>query len=68
MRIVDVEVLDVRRERLDLITASEVRAEGFPDMTPGEFVAFFCRAHTRCTPQTVVTRIQWRYLHAPIYE
>ncbi|MGN2640598.1 hypothetical protein ACTD5D_31400 [Nocardia takedensis] len=56
----------VRRERLDLITSDEVRAEGFPDSTPAEFVAFFCRTHTGCTPESVVTRIQWRYLDNPI--
>ena len=68
VRIVDVEVADVRRERLDLITADDVHAEGFPDMTPEEFVAFFCRTHTGCTPESVVSRIQWRYLDTPIYE
>ncbi|WP_245567478.1 hypothetical protein [Nocardia vinacea] len=62
VRIVDVVVEDVRRERLALITAEDVRAEGFPDWTPNEFVAFFCRSHRGCTPETTVTRIQWRYL------
>lgn len=62
VRIVDVEVLDVRRERLDLITADDVHLEGFPDMSPAEFVEFFCRTHTGCTPESPVTRIQWRYL------
>lgn len=61
VRICDVEVVDVRRERLDAITAADVAAEGFPDLTPAEFVAFFCR-HMRCTPDTLVTRICWRYL------
>ncbi|MEU2089747.1 hypothetical protein [Nocardia beijingensis] len=62
VRIVDVVVEDVRRERLALITADDVRAEGFPDWTPDEFIAFFCRSHRGCTPETTVTRIQWRYL------
>ncbi|MFI9638227.1 hypothetical protein ACIHAX_36630 [Nocardia sp. NPDC051929] len=62
VRIVDVVVEDVRRERLALITAEDVRAEGFPDWTPDEFIAFFCRSHQGCTPETTVTRIQWRYL------
>ncbi|MBF6329794.1 hypothetical protein IU452_14815 [Nocardia transvalensis] len=26
------------------------------------FVAFFCRAHRDCRPETEVTRIEWRYL------
>ncbi|MGN2634595.1 hypothetical protein ACTD5D_30940 [Nocardia takedensis] len=62
VRIVDVEVTNVRRERLDLITTDDVHAEGFPDMSSPDFVDFFCRTHTGCTPQTVITRIQWRYL------
>lgn len=62
VRIVDVEVLDVRRERLDLITPNEVAAEGFPNMTPAEFVEFFCTSHPGCTPESTITRIQWRYL------
>ncbi|WP_236567477.1 hypothetical protein [Nocardia sp. CY41] len=62
VRIVDVEVVDVRRERLDLITPQEVAAEGFPDMTPAQFVAFFCGSHAGCTPGSTITRIQWRYL------
>jgi hypothetical protein len=61
-RIVDVEIVDVRRERLDAITADDVVLEGFPSWTPAEFVAFFCRTHKGCTPDSEVTRVQWRYL------
>lgn len=63
-RIVDVEVLSVRRERLDAITADDVAAEGL-EMTPAEFVAFFCRTHKGCRPDSEVTRIEWRYLDSP---
>ncbi|WP_433603724.1 hypothetical protein ACQPXH_33230 (plasmid) [Nocardia sp. CA-135953] len=62
VRIVDVEVLAVQRERLDAITPDEVVAEGFPEMTPEQFVDFFCGSHRGCTPDSTVTRIQWRYL------
>jgi hypothetical protein len=61
-RIADVEVTSVRRERLDLITAAGVEAEGFPGQSPGEFIRFFCRTHRGCTPETEVTVIEWRYL------
>ena len=61
-RIADVEVTEVRRERLDAITAADVAAEGFPQKTPAEFIAFFCATHRGCRPDTEVTRIQWRYL------
>jgi hypothetical protein len=50
------------REPLNMITAADVAAEGFPQMTSVEFVAFFCHAHRGCSPGTEVTRIEWRYL------
>jgi hypothetical protein len=62
VRIADVEVTSVRRERLDAITAADVTAEGFPQMTPAEFTAFFCATHRGCHSGTEVTRIEWRYL------
>jgi len=64
-RIMDVEVIAVRRERLDLITPDEVTAEGFQGKTPAWFVAFFCRSHKGCHPDSEVTRIEWRYLGDP---
>lgn len=62
VRIADVEVVSVRRERLDAITPDEVAAEGFPDWTPEQFVTFFCNSHKGCAPTSEVTRIKWRYL------
>ncbi|MCU1356408.1 MAG: hypothetical protein JWM89_1826 [Acidimicrobiales bacterium] len=62
VRIVDVEVMAIRREPLMAITPLEVAREGFPDMTVPEFVEFFCSTHKGCTPATPVTRIEWRYL------
>lgn len=43
-------VVSVRRERLDRMQEpvygeQECRAEGFPEMTPAEFVAMFCATH-----------------------
>jgi hypothetical protein len=61
-RITDVEVTGIRRERLDAITAADVTAEGFPQMTPAGFVEFFCGTHRGCGPGTEITRIEWRYL------
>jgi hypothetical protein len=61
-RIATVTVVSVRREPLDAITAADVTAEGFPQMTPAEFVSFFCATHRGCRPGTLVTRIEWAYL------
>lgn len=62
VRLATVEVVEVRRERLDLITAAEVALEGLAPMTPAEFVEFFCASHKGCTPTSDVTRIRWLYL------
>jgi hypothetical protein len=62
VRITDIEIVSVRRERLDAITPEDVAAEGFPRWSPEKFVSFFTATHKGCEPGTVVTRIQWRYL------
>ncbi len=74
-RLAVVEVVAVNRERLGRMTKDlrygrrEVLAEGFPEMTPAEFVEFFCRTHTvgkkKTTPNTVITRIKFRYVEIP---
>jgi hypothetical protein len=64
-----IRVTCVRRERLDEMLnntgwgALECKAEGFPDMTPSAFVAFFCHSHKGCTPSSEVTRIQFEYVN-----
>ena len=60
-RITDVEVVSVRREPLNAVTAADVAAEGFPGMSPAGFVSFFCEARKGCQPGTEVTRIEWAY-------
>ncbi|MDR0843037.1 MAG: hypothetical protein LBP68_06435 [Acidobacteriota bacterium] len=58
-----IEVVGVRREPLRSIAygAGETAREGFPHMTPAEFVAFFCVAN-KCESDTEVTRISFRKL------
>jgi len=63
-RILTVEVVSVRRERLDTITVADVIAEGFPDMTPSQFVESFCTTHKGITSASEVTRIEWAYPQA----
>ena len=68
VRLVEVEVIDVRREPLARMLEDEeygrreVALEGFPEMEPVEFVrTYFLQAQhldLRCD----VTRIEWRYL------
>lgn len=62
VRIVDVEVVSVRREPLNAITPAEVALEGFPDMEPREFIQRFFVDAQGMQPSDEVTRIEWRYL------
>jgi hypothetical protein len=66
IRVAEVEVISVRRERLNAITAEDVAAEGFRTWIPAEFIMFFCGTHKGCTPETEVTRIEWRYLDTEV--
>lgn len=40
----------------------EVVLEGFPDLTPAQFVEMFCRTHKGCTPDTAINRLEYKYL------
>lgn len=56
------EVVSIRHERLDEITPADVVREGFPEMTPLQFIEMFCETHQGCTPATIVNRIEFKYL------
>lgn len=56
-----IRVVSVRRERLDEITAEDVIAEGYPEMTPKEFVAHYLKNQGGLATQEV-TRIEFAYL------
>lgn len=68
MKIGEIEVTSIRRERLDRLTleplygAKEISLEGFPRMTPWEFQRFFIKSHKGCQEFTMVTRIEFRHL------
>lgn len=73
VHLAEVEVASVRREQLWCITADEVVREGVDPAlfderddetgqpTPDAWVRWFC-AEMGVTPDTEVTRIEWRYL------
>lgn len=56
-----IEIDSNTEERLGDITTDEVCREGFPNITPAQFVAMFCEVHRRrgVTPDTIVNRIQF---------
>lgn len=63
-----IRVKSVRREPLRRLILQrsygkrEVIKEGFPNMTPEEFVRFFLATHKRVTLDTDLTRIEYEYL------
>ncbi|MEM5332178.1 hypothetical protein VSR34_37655 [Paraburkholderia sp. JHI2823] len=67
-----IRVVNVRPEPLSTMTADvdygleECAKEGFGDhpslRRPSEFVKFFCGSHRSCTPDTVITRIEFEYV------
>jgi hypothetical protein len=62
----------VRREQLRRMLVdpdygrNECAMEGFPDMTPDQFVAMFCSSHKGCTAETMLTRIEFDYERAAL--
>lgn len=74
-RLAEVEVVDLRRQRLDMLLVGplnqplvwdwaheEMEREGFPGMEPGEFVKRCFIEAQGMSPNDEVTRIEWRYL------
>lgn len=62
-----IRVWGTRKEQLRRMTddlaygRAECILEGFPDLTPAEFVAMFCKSHRGCTPETYINRIEFTY-------
>lgn len=53
-----IRVMSARRERLGQIYVEEVVREGFPGMSPAEFIALYC-APKKPDPDRLVTRIEF---------
>lgn len=57
-----IRVKSAMRIELNLITDSDCVREGFAEMSPAEFVAFYCKAN-KCKPTDLCTRIEFEYLN-----
>jgi len=67
-----IRVVSVRAEPLSAMITDpdygfdECAREGFGDhpslQWPSEFVRFFCGSHRGCTPDTIITRIEFEYV------
>jgi hypothetical protein len=60
-RICIIECIAHTKEQLNWITQDEVTLEGFPDMSPSQFVMMFCRAN-KCNPRQIVNRIAFKFI------
>jgi hypothetical protein len=56
-----IEVVSVRSEPLQAITAEDVIKEGFPHWTTNEFIDFLVK-HYRIKPNKIVNRIEFKYM------
>lgn len=56
-----IQVTNIRREPLSAILDEPEGSarEGFPELTEQQFVEMFCRHHSGCRPDTVITRIEF---------
>jgi hypothetical protein len=61
VKIHPIRITDKRREPLTAITPEECALEGFPDMTPDEFIAMYCKANNQ-KPDVRVNRIAFEHL------
>lgn len=57
-----IEIIDIKMEPLDQITQRECVKEGFPGMTPGEFIDMYMGANKMRNDHDLVTRIEFKYL------
>lgn len=56
-----IRVVSIRKEPLNEITTEDCIKEGFPELTPEQFVEMLCN-HSKCLPGDSVNRIEFEYL------
>lgn len=57
-----IEVVNIRFEPLNAITHEDCRREGFPDLSPEDFVGMLM-SHHKCKATETVNRIEFRHLY-----
>jgi len=60
-RLCSIRVVSARREPLAAITPEDCVKEGFPEMTPEDFISFYA-GHNKIARDDEVTRIEFEYL------
>ncbi len=56
-----IRISSTRKEYLHEITQEECQKEGFPQITPEQFVHLFCKHH-KCSSSEEINRIEFEYL------
>ena len=56
-----IEIVSSRCVKLNSITKADCNKEGFPKMSPGEFVDMICD-HYGCMPNEFINRIEFEYV------
>jgi hypothetical protein len=60
--IVPLRITSTRAETLDSVTQEEVDREGFPGLSPAEFITNFCATHGGCSRTTTINRIEFEFV------
>ena len=60
-RLCKLKIISNRPTILVNVTKNDCIKEGFPNMSPLEFIEMFCK-EMKCSPYTVVNRIQFKYI------
>ncbi len=63
-RIYPIKIISSGPDPLVYISREEVIREGFPEMTPIDFINLFCKAN-RCNPLVLVNRIEFQEVTGP---
>ena len=61
VKMCQIRIIDTREEPLHFVDQEECVKEGFPQLTPAEFVRMFCRK-MKCPRWEIVNRIEFEYL------
>lgn len=56
-----IRILSIMKQPLYWVIDTDVKAEGFPEMTPGEFIEMFCK-YNKCKNTVRVNRIHFEYV------
>lgn len=62
-RLAKIRILSARMEPLNLVTPEECIKEGFPELSPDEFIDMICKHYGRkVTPKSKINRIEFEYI------